>query len=113
MKSKGISSSSAPKPTMSSLFINDQSENQPKAKKVGLFNDEKEVQKPKSVPATVNKSNPWNIDPFIPHYNKPLTSGMFAMNDEVAKVDVGRTPPQRHSPLSKCYKKASLLVIVT
>ena len=28
----------------------------------------------------VNRSNPWNVDPFVPHYNKPT---IFPLKDDV------------------------------
>ena len=107
MKSKNLSSSTVAKPTMSSLFMNDhQSMGQAKTKKAGLFNDEKEAQECKPITNNVNKSNPWNVDPFVPHYNK-VSSGMFALNEEAAKIDENRTPPQRNSSQSKFYYSLS------
>jgi len=57
--------------------------------------DEKKNSKP------FNKSNPWNIDPFAPHYTKP-SSSIFTANEELkasppTKSENPLTPQMLHS----------------
>ena len=41
----------------------------------------------------INKSNPWNMDPFVPHYNKPAVSMVSINNEQAAKMgDKNPTP---------------------
>lgn len=57
--------------------------------------DEKKNSKP------FNKSNPWNIDPFAPHYTKQ-SSSIFAANEEMkasppTKSESPHIPQMLHS----------------
>ena len=49
----------------------------------------------------INKSNPWNIDPFVPNFSKPSIS-LITQTEEARKKDPSiknvSTPPQRISP---------------
>ena len=80
-------------------------------------NDQQQDRKPK----TINKNNPWNIDPFAPHFTKP-TAGIFNQSDEPNHNNKSEgyyngnnsnnnsnsnsrssTPPSRYSPPQGIY----------
>jgi len=61
----------------------------------GAPDEEKEVPKPKP---PINKNNPWNIDPFVPHYNKPAVSMLSINNEQAAKNEKNSAPPLKTSP---------------
>jgi len=67
------------------------------AKRFGVPDDEKEV--PKAKPP-INKSNPWNIDPFVPHYNKSAVSMLSINNEQAAKNDKNLSTSVKTSPQS-------------
>jgi len=91
LKSKNSSGSSASKPL--SATTNGITTTRPN--KFGAPDDEKEVPKPKP---PINKNNPWNIDPFVPHYNKPAVSMLSINNEQAAKNERTSTPPMKTSP---------------
>jgi len=76
-------------------------------RKLGIPEEEKDSAKPKP---PINKSNPWNMDPFVPHYNKPSAVSMVTINNEqAAKSDKSSSPAAvRTSPQSiRAYNLAS------
>jgi len=60
----------------------------------GVPDDEKDTPKPKP---PINKSNPWNMDPFVPHYNKPAVSMVSINNEQAAKNDKTPSPSLKSS----------------
>lgn len=81
MKSKG---SSASKAAISALHMynNPQMKTQ-NTHRTNMVADEKESTKIRS--SAINRNNPWNVDPFMPHYKKQ--PAVFPVNDEAVKSD--------------------------
>lgn len=76
LKSKNTSNPSASKPVAPST------NGFPNRNRFGASEEEKEAPKPKP---PINKNNPWNMDPFVPHYNKPAVSMLSISNEQAAK----------------------------
>lgn len=90
LKSKGAGGTSKPSVPSAANGMN-----QPRTGRFGVPDDEKDV--PKAKPP-INKNNPWNIDPFVPHYNKPAVSMLLINNEQAAKSEKTPTPPMKTSP---------------
>jgi len=90
---KAKNTNNTPKPSPAAIPTH----HSPIPRKMGLTEDEKDA--PKKPP--INKSNPWNMDPFVPHYNKPTVSMVSINNEQAAKMgDKNPTPAAKTSPQS-------------
>lgn len=101
MKSKG---SSASKAAISALHMynNPQMKTQ-NTHRTNMVADEKESTKTRS--SAINRNNPWNVDPFMPHYKKQ--PAVFPVNDEAVKSDQAKVSKVQlsglpHSKLHLC-----------
>lgn len=77
-------------------------------KKFGAAATAEEEKEPPKAKPPINKSNPWNIDPFVPHYNKPAVSMVSINNEQAAKNERSMSPSVKTSPQSmRAYNLAS------